>query len=298
MDAPRVAGFTLVRNATLLDFPLEPSLHSLLEAVDELVVNVGASDDDTLDRVRAIDDPRLRIIESVWDPSLGTGMLAHETQRAMDACRAAWGIYLQADEIFGDGSAAKIRDAIIRCDADPGVEGVLADYLHFYGGFDTVVRNRAWYRREVRAVRLDPRSGVHSWRDAQGFRAGADNRRIRAVACGAVVHHYGWARPTWALARKRVDDRALDPERRRIHDGKPLLPWFPGMQPFRGTHPEVVREWIAARSAQRYAVEPPDFRLEHIAMRASTLMERLTGWRPFEFRNYVRVECRAANRSG
>ena len=71
-----ISGFTLVRNATLLDFPVEASLLSLLPVVDELVVNVGESSDDTLDRIRALDDPRIRVVESVWDPSLGPAMLA------------------------------------------------------------------------------------------------------------------------------------------------------------------------------------------------------------------------------
>ncbi|MBP9899390.1 MAG: hypothetical protein KBF28_13505, partial [Gemmatimonadales bacterium] len=62
--AIRIAGFTIVRNATLLDFPLEASIRSLLPVVDEFVVNVGTSDDDTLDRVRAIDSAKIRIIET------------------------------------------------------------------------------------------------------------------------------------------------------------------------------------------------------------------------------------------
>ena len=63
---------------------------------------------------------------------------------------------------------------IERCDADPRVEGILVDYRHFYGGFDTVARNRKWYRREVRAMRLGRDVDVHSFRDAQGFRVGSD----------------------------------------------------------------------------------------------------------------------------
>ena len=34
--------------------------------VDEFVVAVGRSDDDTLARVKAIGDPKIRIIETVW----------------------------------------------------------------------------------------------------------------------------------------------------------------------------------------------------------------------------------------
>ncbi len=249
-----ISGFTLVRNATLLDFPVEASIQSLLPAVDEFVVNVGHSDDDTLDRVHAIGDPRLGIVESAWDPSAGTAMLALETGRAMAACRSPWGIYIQADEVFADGAARLVRAAIERNDSDPAVEGVLVEYRHFYGGFDTVVRNRKWYRHEVRAVRLDPALAVHSYRDAQGFRVGAADRRVRAVPSGAVMHHYGWARPPRALAAKRSEDRALDPERRQALDGRPLLPWIRGIEPFAGTHPAEIRDWIAARQTSEILV--------------------------------------------
>ena len=251
---------------------------------------MGRSDDDTLDRVRAIGDSRLRIVESTWDPSAGTAMLALETQRALAACRAPWGIYIQADEVFAAGAAGLVRAAIERNEADRAVEGVLVEYRHFYGGFDTVARNRKWYRREVRAVRLDPALGIHTYRDAQGFRVGATDRRIRAVASGGVMHHDGWARPPRALAAKRSEDRALDPERRQALDGRPLLPWIPGIEAFRGEHPGVVAEWIAARRTREKLVGARDAERRELRLAALDLLDRWTGWRPWEFRNYVEID--------
>lgn len=285
----QISGFTIVRNATRLDFPLEASLRSLLPVVNELVVNVGASDDDTLDRVCAIGDPKLRVLQTTWDPGRGTAMLADETQRAMEACQSSWGIYIQADEVFADHGAEHLRAAIERCDGDPRVEGVLVDYRHFYGGFDTVARNRKWYRREVRALRLDPRRDIHSYRDAQGFRVGPDHRRIRVVAGGAVMCHYGWARPVWALTTKRSNDIALDPEHRSGLAARPLLPWFPGIEAFRGEHPAVVRDWIAARRTGDQLIAPRRFEPHHLRLYASQVIEQLTGWRLFEFRNYTEL---------
>lgn len=284
-----VSGFTLVRNATLLDFPLEGSIASVLPGVDELVVNVGRSDDDTRDRVAAIGDPRLRIVESEWDPGMGPAMLSHETARAMAACRHPWGIYIQADEVLEDGGAARLRQVIAGVHADPGVEGVLVDYWHHYGGFDQVAVNRRWYRREVRAVRLDPALAIHSYRDAQGFRVGPADRRIRAVASAVRMHHYGWARPAWALRAKRAADNAIYHWRGKMDQDRPLLPWFPGIRPFDGTHPEPVRAWLRDRATSEPLVADPAFAREHIRIRCSNLVERLTGWRPFEYRNYTLV---------
>lgn len=288
-NPPPVSGFTIVKNATLLDFPLEASIGSLLPGVDELVVNVGASDDDTLDRVRAIDDPRIRVIESEWDPSAGPAMLAAETARAMAACCHPWGLYIQADEVLADGGAARLRSLVTRHDPNLLVEGIAVQYMHFYGGFDTLAINRRWYRREVRAVRLDPALAIHSYRDAQGFRVGERDRRIRAAASDVVMHHYGWARPAWALAAKRTADNAIYHWRGKMDQDRPLLPWFPGIRRFAGVHPAAIRSWIDARRSEEQLITPARFEREHLRLRLSNAVERLTGWRPFEYRNYTLV---------
>ncbi|MBK7595165.1 MAG: hypothetical protein IPJ11_07935 [Gemmatimonadetes bacterium] len=287
--AIRIAGFTIVRNATLLDFPLEASIRSLLPVVDEFVVNVGTSDDDTLDRVRAIDSPKIRILETTWDRSRGHAMLADETERAKQACDAAWGLYVQADEVFTEAGAERLVQSVRRRHADPRIEGLLVDYRHFYGGFDLIATNRSWYRRECRAVRLDPALAIHSFRDAQGFRVGPDDRRIRCARTGAVVHHYGWARPAWALAAKRQQDRSIYEWRQGQDPDRPLLPWIPGITPFRGTHPAVVAEWIAQRRTDDQLIAPRRWEGHHLGLTASLLIERATGWRPFEYRNYVTI---------
>jgi len=284
-----ISGFTLVRNATILDFPVEASIRSLLSVVSEVVVNVGASDDDTRERVVAIGDPRIRVLDSTWDFSRGPAMLADETQRAMVACRHRWGIYIQADEVLADGSAEALREVIEARDDDARVEGVLVQYRHFYGGFDTVATNRSWYRRETRAVRLGGAAETHSFRDAQGFRVGAEDRRIRSAMSGAVMHHYGWARPAWALAAKRSEDLAIYPWRREQDQSRPLLPWFPGITPYSGAHPAVVQSWIAERRSATQLIEPKRWQPHHAEFLLSDLIERSTGWRPFEYRNYVIV---------
>jgi hypothetical protein len=288
----QISGFTIVRNATLLDFPLEASLRSVLPVVDELVVNVGVSDDDTLDRVRAIGDPKVRVLQGAWDQMRGTAMLADETQRAMAACRSSWGIYIQADEVFANGGAERVRTVIEQCDADSRIEGVLVDYRHFYGGFDTVATNRKWYRREVRAVRLGRDVDVRSYRDAQGFRVGSAGRHIRAVASGAMMHHYGWARPAWALAAKRVADSAMDPVGKQGQEARPLLPWIPGIAAFVDSHPSVAVDWVSARRTGDQLIAPRMYQPHHLRLYLLGVLERLTGWRPFEFRNYREVRSK------
>jgi hypothetical protein len=228
----KVSGFTIVRNAVKLDFPVEASIRSLLPVCDEVVVNVGSSEDDTLGLVRSIGDPKIRIIETDWDFTIKNQVLGDETLRAMRECRYPWGIYIQADEVLHEAGAEVLARAIRQQDADPRVEGLLVKYLHFYGDLDTIALNRRWYRREVRAVRLDPALDIHPYQGAQGFRVGPRHRKIRAKLT------------TW------VDERRHDPDRR---------------------------------------VEPARFKPEHLRFYASDVIERLTGARVFEFRNYKLV---------
>ena len=154
----KVSGFTIVRNAVKLDFPLEASIRSILPICDEVVVNVGRSDDETLELVRSIGDPKIRILETEWDMSRGRTR-SWATRRCARCGRAAirGGSTSRPTRSCTSTARRSCAAAIEQHDGDPRVEGLLVRYLHFYGGFDTIATHRRWYRREVRAVRLDPR---------------------------------------------------------------------------------------------------------------------------------------------
>jgi hypothetical protein len=285
----KVSGFTIVRNAIKLDFPVEASIRSILPVCDEVVVNVGRSEDETLDLVRSIGDPKIRIVETEWDMTRRNTVLGHETLRAMRECRHPWGIYIQADEVLHERGAAELADAIQRHDGDARVEGLLVRYLHFYGGFDTIATHRRWYRREVRAIRLDPGLDIRPYQGAQGFRVGPHHRKIRARLTGAEMFHYGWARPAEALREKRELGKTMYPWR-DADERKPLLAWFPGIRPFTGSHPAVARTWIESRRLDEdRVIAPKRFRWRFVRYYVSGAIERLTGVRVFEFRNYTLV---------
>jgi len=288
-----ISGFTIVRNAVTLDYPIVPAIRSILGLCDEVVVNVGKSDDDTRDLVAGLGDPRVRIIDTIWDFSRGSGVLAHETNRAMAACRGAWGVYIQADEVLHETGAAALSERIREWDGDARVEGLLVDYLHFFGDFDTVATDRHWYRREVRAVRLG--RDIRSYQDAQGFRVGPALRRVRARPTGAGMFHYGWARPLQSMRRKLVAAQDVFPEvaeRLAARAAQPeALGWTPLLRRFTGAHPDAAQSWIAPRRAASagWAMGPRHLRLSHLRLYVSDWIERLTGSRLFEYRNYVEV---------
>ena len=283
-----LSGFTLVRNAVQLNFPIVAAIASVLEVCDEVVVNVGRSDDETRPLVAGVRDSRVRIVDSEWDLSKGDDMLALETQRAMDACRGSWGIYIQADEVLHERGAHILRQKVAEWDRDEQVEGMLVDYLHFYGGFDRVATNRQWYRREDRCLRLG--RGIRPYQGAQGFRVGPEFRKIRARLTGAQMFHYGWARPAQTMREKIQLTKQMYPwatERLDRDLKRGTLKWIPLLRRFTGSHPAAARDWIAANAKEPPpALEPARFKPAHVRLYMSDWIERLSGVRPFEFRNY------------
>jgi len=286
-----LSGFTLVRNAVKLDFPILPAIRSVLEVCDEVVVNVGKSEDETRDLVASVKDPRVRILDAEWDFTKKSAMLSIETQRAMDACRGSWGIYIQADEVLHERGARILKEKVGEWDRDERLEGLLVKYFHFYGGFDQIATSRRWYRREVRCIRLG--RDIRSYQDAQGFRVGPNARKIRARPTDAQMFHYGWARPARAIQEKFEISRTIYPwggTHFHQQQARGFLEWIPLLREFMGTHPTAAREWIAARAHDpERLIGPAHFNPEHLRYYISDWIERLTGARVFEFRNYVLV---------
>jgi hypothetical protein len=283
-----LSGFTIVRNAVKLDFCIVPAVRSLLEVCDEVVVNVGASEDGTRDVVASIKDPRVRILDSRWDFTQKNAMLGQETFKAMQACRGSWGIYIQADECLHEDGARILKEKVAEWDGDERVEGLLVQYRHFYGGFDTIATSRRWYRREVRCVRLG--RDIRPYQGAQGFRVGPELRKIRARETDAVMYHYGWARPARAIKEKLEISKTIYPwgkERLAQEQARGYLEWIPLLRHFAGEHPRAAREWVAARAHDpERVIGPRHFKPDHLRFYASDWIERLTGARVFECRNY------------
>ena len=83
----KINGFTFVKNAIKYGYPVAESIKSVLPIVDEMIVCVGDSEDETNKLVESIGSEKIKIIHSVWDNSLREGgkVLAVETNKAMDA---------------------------------------------------------------------------------------------------------------------------------------------------------------------------------------------------------------------
>lgn len=271
----KVSGFTFIRNAVLLDYPIVAAIQSILPLCDEVVVAVGNSTDDTLGLIQNI-DPKVRIIQTTWDNTLRENgrVLAVETDKALAAINpeADWAIYIQGDEVMHEADHPEILKAMTRFLHDQDVDGLLFDYLHFYGSYDYIGVSNNWYKKEIRVVK--PGRGIFSFRDAQGFRKTPD-QKLKVAPAKARVFHYGWVKDPQAMQRKQEsfhklwhDDAWLE-KNIKVATAFDYEDHIHELARFEGTHPQ----WIAPRIAARNWTFQMD-----ITRRKRTLKNRVKNW--------------------
>jgi hypothetical protein len=221
----------------------------------------------------------------------GGQVLAVETDKAMDLIGPGfdWAFYIQADEVIHEKYHPAILEAMKRWKNDTQVEGLLFDYVHFYGDYNYIGDSRKWYRAEIRIVR--PNIGIHSWKDAQGFRK--ENRKLKVRKIEASVFHYGWVKPPEKQQAKQQYFHKLWHDDRWMQENIPDQPQFDysgidSVAMFTGTHPEPMKERVLAQS-WKVEIDPAKKKLS-LRYRFLMLIEHFTGWRPGEYKNYSRID--------
>jgi hypothetical protein len=287
----KISGFTIVRNVVLNDYPAVESICSILPVVDEMIVLIGNSEDNTEEFIRSIPSDKIRIYHSVWDDNLKKGgqVLAVETDKAFQYISpdSDWAFYIQADEVIHEKYHDIIRKTAALYKDDKRVEGLLFNYLHFYGTYDYVGDSRKWYHKEVRIIRND--MGIGSYRDAQGFRRGSIKINVKPV--DAAVYHYGWVKNPRKMKEKlkKVQEFWLDsinePANIERVAGEIFdFAQFDSLKLFEGEHPAVMKKRI---SEKNWFIDL-DISKKKLSFKERLLYwyEKKTGKRLFDFRNY------------
>jgi len=290
-----VTGFTFIRNAVTYNYPVAEAIRSILPLCREMIVAVGRSDDATRELVAAI-SPKVRIIDTEWDDRLREGgrVLAAETNKAYAAIPedSDWCLYIQGDEVLHEDGYPALQAAMERWKDDPRVEGLLLRYRHFFGSYQHIGSEGQWYRKEIRVLRKRP--DIYSYKDAQGFRKG-DNEKLNVKPVEAWMHHYGWVQdPRIIRAKFRVKDiinhGAEGPIDTPEEVAKIVVPddyvygLVRSLALYKGTHPAVMEERIrAADWTFQWDMARNRLRFKD---RVKNLVEKLTGRRPFDYRNY------------
>lgn len=305
-----ISGFSFVRNATKLYYPVRESIESILPIVDEFVIAVGKgdADDRTLEEIRKIPSDKIKIIHTEWDRETYShaAVYAQQTDVAKAACKGDWLFYLQSDEVVHEKYLPAIK---ARCEEllyDQSVEGLVFDYLHFWGSYSRYIVSHAFYPKEIRIIRND--LDIHSWKDAQSFRRIPDfdgknyfqregTYKLKVASVDATVYHYGWVRPPYLMQKRRQSFAAdihgeekagqIFESQERVFDYGTLAK----LGVFRDSHPAVMREFISRFNwaDQIGAVPPPGMEQKHdrIKYRLLTIVEEWLGGRQIGgFKNY------------
>ncbi|WP_310615259.1 glycosyltransferase [Limnohabitans sp.] len=272
MSQASISGFTFIRNGVELGFPFEASIRSLLPLVDEFVVVVGKSNDDTLARIHAIGSPKIRVIETIWNERMADRGFVYAQQKMMAqyACTGDWAFYLEGDEVVHEAELANIRASVDEHHNNAAVEALVFDYFHFYGTPDFVANSPAWYRRECRLIRNTIRSYAP---DGQYWLITADHKKGRnpqAALANAHIYHYGWVRSNETMQKK------MEQVSKFWSHGAPTIRYsqFDAqvLQPFTGTHPELIKPWLESSAEKSFTIDP-DYKLSKREKRHRWLMK-------------------------
>ena len=271
----KVSGFTFLRNGTVLGYPYVESLKSLLMVCDEVVVAVGKGEDDTLEQVRAINDPRIRILETVWNEKIQKSgfVYAQQTMIAQYNCTGDWAFYLQGDEVIHENDVKKIRDVMEKHLNNPQVEAIVFDYIHFYGSPDLVAQSPSWYRHAPRIIRnsirsYSPADGLY-WAVIDGNKRKA--RYPRGVLAECPIYHYGHVRSTEKMKKKSDQVSKYWTHGPMAHDYSQVDASI--LHPFKGTHPACVIPWLKSSATESAFTPDPNHKLSKRELRHRFLMK-------------------------
>jgi hypothetical protein len=263
---------------------------SILPICDEFVVAVGNSEDETLQLIKNIDSPKIKILETVWDDSLRKGgqVLAIETNKAFDAISkdSDWCFYIQSDECVHEQYLPAIKNAMHLYKDDKQVDGLLFDYVHFYGHYNYIGNSNRWYNKEIRIIKND--KTIRSYKDAQGFRK-LDDSKLRVKQIDAKMYHYGWVKTPRAQQAKQEnfhkmwhDDEWMNKNISKVEEFD--YSEIDSLDTFNQTHPAVFMNRIKQANW--------DFTFDKSKIKISlkdqfkNAVKKLTGWQIGEYKNY------------
>jgi hypothetical protein len=287
----KIAGFTFIRNAVLLDYPVTEAIRSILPLCDAFYVALGNSTDTTSDLIKSLNSDKIITIDTVWNESLRTGgrVLADETNKIFREIPQDfdWAFYIQADEVVHENDLNGIYAEMKKYKNDPKTEGLLFKYRHFYGSYDYVAKSYRWYRKEIRIIRN--RKDIFSYRDAQGFRK-LPNLKLNVREINAYINHYGFVRNPSSMLKKSKEFENLWAAKNisvADIDENELFDYMQGvhhLELFRETHPDVMRERIERLNWKfEYDLKQNRYTLKD---KIRLFCDKNFGWIPGEYRNY------------
>jgi len=249
----KISVYTMTTNSIVSEYTTIEGIKSALLFADEVVVLDGRSTDNTIDKIKEIDDDRIKIYTNRWLPSLGKAMWAINKSLALGRCTGDWCILMDADEVYHEKDVEAIK-RLTGSVAD-NIIAIEFNTLHFYKDYKHLLNGcKDWkdlYTHKIYMVRnglgihhgavgLDPDNHV----DNDGQLIPLENR----VMVDVCSYHYGHVRS----AEKYVDkynmiERAFHGDN-HINKTVDNFEWVSEekLTDFTGTHPAVMEDRIGS----------------------------------------------------
>ena len=244
----KVSAFTFIKNGQVLGYPFLQSIMSVLPIVDEFVINVGESEDDTLALIESISSSKIRIIYSKWNDSMKDRGFVYGQQKmiAQYNCTGDWAFYVEGDEVYHENELEKITESMKINLNDQNVEALVFDFFHFYGNSNSYINSPGWYRSEARIIR----NSVRSYAPDGLFWLVLDSNKVgrypKARHTGANCYHYGWVRSEEQMNLKSKKVKKYWGEDYEKIDYSQMDQSI--IEEFQGTHPEIIKNWLPKES--------------------------------------------------
>ena len=251
----KISGFTFIKNGQILGYPFIESIQSILPIVDEFIINVGESEDHTLEMINSIKNKKIRIIESKWNDNMRDRGYVYGQQKMISQfnCTGDWAFYIEGDEVYHEDDLFKIKQSMQRYLNDENVEALIFDFYHFYGNSSSILNSPGWYRSEARIIKNSVRSYAPDGLFWLVLDSNKKGRYPKSKHTGAYCYHYGWVRSEdqmnlksskvqkyWGGAPTTVDYSQIDQ----------LI-----IKEFQGGHPEIMNNWLL-KSDEVYQADP------------------------------------------
>mgnify|MGYP006107637659 CR=1 FL=1 len=266
----KISAFTFIKNGQILGYPFIESIKSVLPIVDEFVINVGDSEDDTLALIQNIEDEKIRIIRSSWSDRMKDRGYVYGQQKmiAQFNCTGDWLFYVEGDELYHEHDLKKIKNAMSLHLNDENIEALVFDFIHFYGNTNSFLDSPGWYRSEARIIKSSIRSYAPDGLFWLVLDKNKKGRYPKAKKVGVPCYHYGWVRSEqqmnlkskkvqkyWGKEHINIDYSQID---------------FSIIKLFEGSRPSVMGNWISKTSEVYLAdksYNPSNSELKHRIMK-------------------------------
>ena len=240
----KVSGFTFIRNGEMLGYPFIESIESALPILDEFVIAVGKSDDNTLNLIRAIQSEKIQIIETNWNEAMQDRGFVYAQQKmiAQFNCTGDWAFYLEGDEVLHEKDLNTIRSSMECHLNNPEVEALYFDYYHFYGKPDQI--GIAGYKRAPRIIRNTIRNYSPDGLFFVVMDKNKQGRYPKATYAGCHIYHYGHVR------KADRNNQKIKQVSKYWGDENPDTFSTYGnidlgeLRPFTETHPTIMDKWL------------------------------------------------------